>query len=120
MGTLGRKIGSKSAQYTRIEILKPDKIDDGYSSLRSSYSTVRANVPAYYSDPQDNDEESLQGSLIRSRTIAEFEVRYSFGKDIKPTWRVRDQFEDKLYEVVSSVVTVDRRRWIRFNAARVE
>ena len=121
MGTIGRKLGGKDGQYTRIDIFKPDKIDDGYSEIGNNTYTKRlASVPAYFSHPQDNQEEDLVGSLVRSRTVAEVEVRYSFGKDVKPTWKIKDLFEGVEYEVISSGIVLDRRRWVRFKVASIE
>lgn len=120
MGTLDRKLGSKKGQYTRIEILKPGLVDDGYNTTTGTPERVRTNIAAYFSEPANIDDESLKGNLIRSRLILEFEVRYPFGIDVKPTWKLKDLFENRDFEVISSPVTVGRRQFVRFKAALIE
>lgn len=119
MGTLDRSFGSKKSQYTRIELLKPCSTDDGYQSKAGGFETVRTNLAAYFSEPGGYDDESLKGNLIRSRLILEFEVRYPFGIDVKPTWKLKDLFESREFEVISAPITVGRRQFVRFKAALI-
>lgn len=119
MGTLDRSFGSKKSQYTRIELLKPDAYDDGYQT-KTQFVTVRNNLAAYFAEPAVYDEEAEKGNLLRSRLILEFEVRYPFGIDVKPTWKLKDLFESREFEVISAPITVGRRQFVRFKAALIE
>lgn len=107
------KVTGSGAYNRRVQLLRPQSSPGGYNEKQTSFAIAYDKYPAKRLDATSKTDEGLEQNLVSSATVVEWDLRFIKALPIKTTWRIKDIFDGRTYQVVSPATEIGNRQGIR-------
>jgi hypothetical protein len=108
------------AYNRRVQILKPKTIPNKFNEKKTSFEVVYEKYPAKRLDAVSKADESLENHLIAGSSVVEWDLRYIRTLQIKTSWRIKDIFDGKTYEIIAPATEKGNGQGIRVLSKLIE
>ncbi|MCE7071993.1 head-tail adaptor protein [Dyadobacter sp. CY327] len=107
------KITGAGAYNRRIQLLMPQSTPNRFNEKQTGFAIAYNKYPAKRLDATSKTDEGLEKHLVSSGSVVEWHLRFIKNLPIKTTWRIKDIFDGKIYQVVSPATEIGNRQGIR-------
>lgn len=103
----------------RVELLRPVNTVNSYNEDQLVYEVAYSNYPAKKEDSSQGDE-SQEGNIVRAESETGWEIRFIPGLAINATWKLKDMYDGKIYEIIAPPSENGRRISIKIKTKVVQ
>lgn len=111
-----------SGSYNRrLEILRPyDDQNDSFNEADTLFEVVYSSYPARKIDSSSTESEKTESNLVSGSSTVVWEIRYIPTLKIKTNWRIKDIYDQTIYEISSPPTEIGHRQAIRIVAKIIQ